>query len=752
MRALLPVAVALAILVPPAGPVSAEGAPPSLLVVKGDLSLAVLTDPAARLDAVGLLVRDGKIVGYLAEGETPPEGARVIDGGEAFILPGLVDACELTADARRDAPKAMTPDHLAIDGFDPYTREDAALSQGVTTMWLSPARNRLLSGVGAVVRTAGDDRVLAAAEGLRATLGREGLNPPAVFEPPTRPDPIEAPIRPSLPPPPSTRAAAAAMLRAAFREGGDARLLAAREGRLRVRLHASSAEEIRLAIAIARETKLSAVLEIASAKAAAEVVEELADAGFPVVLESGGPDARTLMRRAGPVALARPGASPLVLGSTVALHGGDRDALRAITIDAARVLGVHHRVGSLDVGKDADLLLVDGAPFAAEASIRTVLVGGEVVHERRATDGLLAIRAGRILTGDGGVIEDGVLVCRGGEILEVGRDVRLPPDAERRVWPGTVVAGFVDAWSHDGVPPGDLMSGVASAILPDEAVLKPLRERGVTGLVLVPRGTGTAGGVASVIGTSTRPDGGLDVVRARAGLLLNVYTTGDRAGRALAIRDLLDKVDGYVKAWADYEAAKAKAEESKDKPKAPKRDGRLEPFREAVAGSLPVLVRAERTPEVAEALAFAKRFPEADVVLIGATGAFQHVDAIGKADLPVLLAGLPRFDVRSRGSVDLPRELARGGLRIAIGSSGSTFDPVEYAAEAVRRGLSPRITLASLTSVAADALGVAAALGRVRPGLRADLVHLSADPGEPGCHVRHVVARGRIVYERKDSR
>ncbi|MBA2647463.1 MAG: amidohydrolase family protein, partial [Pyrinomonadaceae bacterium] len=57
------------------------------------------------------------------------------------------------------------------------------------------------------------------------------------------------------------------------------------------------------------------------------------------------------------------------------------DALAAVTIDAARILGVAARVGSLETGKDADLALFDGDPFEYTSHVTGVIVNGKVVSE-----------------------------------------------------------------------------------------------------------------------------------------------------------------------------------------------------------------------------------------------------------------------------------------------------------------------------------------------------------------------------------
>jgi len=61
----------------------------------------------------------------------------------------------------------------------------------------------------------------------------------------------------------------------------------------------------------------------------------------------------------------------------------EASALRAITIDAAKICRVDHRVGSLAVGKDADLVLYDGNPLEVSASVLATVIDGQVVWKRK---------------------------------------------------------------------------------------------------------------------------------------------------------------------------------------------------------------------------------------------------------------------------------------------------------------------------------------------------------------------------------
>ncbi len=61
-------------------------------------------------------------------------------------------------------------------------------------------------------------------------------------------------------------------------------------------------------------------------------------------------------------------------------EGMDEDeALKAITINAAHICGIDHRVGSLEEGKDADIVVINGDPLEIKSSIEEVYIQGEKV-------------------------------------------------------------------------------------------------------------------------------------------------------------------------------------------------------------------------------------------------------------------------------------------------------------------------------------------------------------------------------------
>ncbi|MGH9457610.1 MAG: amidohydrolase family protein [Thermoanaerobaculia bacterium] len=389
------------------------------------LSLAAATVAAEPLAIVGetvytmagepirngvVLVRDGAIE-RVGAGLAIPDGYRVLRA--RVVTPGLVDAHTVVGLAgflnqgddqdQIERSEAIQPELRAIDAYNPREALVAWLRGfGVTTIHTGHAPAALVSGQTMIAKTRGDsvdEAVIRPQAMIAVALGEAGLGEERK-SPGTRPKEI-------------------AMLRAALvkaqeyarkRDLAEAEKKPARDlglemlGRvlrkeMPLLVHADRARDILAALRVAEEFDVDVVLD--GAAESYLVLDQIREAGVPVILHptmarSYG-DAENLsfetaatLRRAGiPFALQSgfegyvPKTRVVLFEAALAAANGLRfeEALAAVTIDAARILGIDDRVGSIAPGKDADLALFDGDPFEYTTHVTHVVIDGELVSD-----------------------------------------------------------------------------------------------------------------------------------------------------------------------------------------------------------------------------------------------------------------------------------------------------------------------------------------------------------------------------------
>jgi imidazolonepropionase-like amidohydrolase len=557
------------------------------------------TVSGAAIDHGIIVIRDGRIVEVRA-GLEIPRGATVIEADNEVVIPGLLDAHTSVSEAGRDSDETIAPDVRAIDGYDFYAPNWKQLSGGVTAAYLSPGSKRLLSGRGAVVKTAGkspEARILAARLGLRITLGEQSKNPPPLYAPPI-PASADRPILPQKRQYPASRMGEFAALRRAGLQ----------ESPLVVQAH--NEDDIVKAVLFAEE--IGSKLVLLDAEEAPRVADLLVERKIPVLFNA----AYTPVRRdvsdasrpgleatgslEGAAALAKagvrfalippedPSLRDLLFLAAAAVRSGmsEKDALAAVTLSPAEILGVADRVGSIAKGRDADLVFLGAEPFAPGAAVRRVMINGEFVFERKDADvqtyravrdssgkgrEVLAVKGGRVLTVTQGVLPDGLLFLEGGKITYVGRGRPLPPGAKVIDATGlTVVPGFIDLGSHLGfhLDRTDLglrrprASGVpavttiapSSLIQLDDPVFRAVAAAGVTSIVLAPE----TSGVCSVIKLA----GGKAVV-VRDVAALKFTAAGGTAGYQ-ALKEQLAAGRKYHDDWEAYDRQKREPGSARD--------------------------------------------------------------------------------------------------------------------------------------------------------------------------------------------
>ncbi|HHW07314.1 MAG TPA: amidohydrolase [Clostridia bacterium] len=356
-----------------------------------------------------VLVREDKI---LAVGDriAIPDGTEVIDVRGQTIMPGLIDAhCHLgiyeeiyriEGNDANETSNPLTPELRAVDGINPFDRGfQDALAGGVTCVGVCPGSANVIGGACTAVKTFGsvvDHMIVKEITGMKVAFGE---NPKRVYG-----EQKKMPV---------TRMAVAAMLRQKLAQAraylqkkagaagtpvevdyGLEQLALVLQQEIPLRAHAHRADDIMTALRLAKEFQVPLVIEHCTEGHL--IVDELRAAGVPAVV---GP---SLTSRAKvelkertfktPSLLSQAGVKVAIctdhpevpvqylsLCAALAVREGmeEREALKAITVHAAEILGIEHRVGSLAPGKDADLIVVDGSILEVKSRVKMVLVNGK---------------------------------------------------------------------------------------------------------------------------------------------------------------------------------------------------------------------------------------------------------------------------------------------------------------------------------------------------------------------------------------
>ncbi|MUV36997.1 Dihydroorotase [Lentibacillus sp. JNUCC-1] len=358
-----------------------------------------------KFDNKVLLVEGGKFKDIVSP-EDVPGNAETIDASGKVITPGLIDVHTHLGVSEEGIGKdgsdfnetsdPVTPEVRAIDGINPLEQgfKDARAS-GITTVQVMPGSANVIGGEMVILKTAGtivDEMVVKAPSGMKAAMGE---NPKRVHG-----DKGKMPV---------TRMGVAAKLRQKLIEAqnyinkADAKRDLAMENLAKVirkeiplRVHAHRADDILTVLRIKREFDIDLTIEhCTEGHKIADYVKkhnvhvsvgptmstrskvELKDKGWTTIktlLDAGVPCSITTDH---PVV----GIEYLITSAVHAIRAGisEEQALKALTVDAARHLGVSDRVGSIEPGKDADFVIWSGNPFKLENTAEEVFIAGERV-------------------------------------------------------------------------------------------------------------------------------------------------------------------------------------------------------------------------------------------------------------------------------------------------------------------------------------------------------------------------------------
>lgn len=358
-------------------------------------------------------VQDGKIAAV-----TPGASG----GGDdvlsvAAVTPGMIDlSVRISGGTQSVEQSDETIAHLrALDGLDRFVEDwTRQAKNGVTCVMASTYDDAVIGGLSVALKTAGSEtlaeRVVAADVALRAALGQQ----PSQRNHPAFGRPTDFYSRR-----PTTRMGVEWVLRDRFFEAAYSRRDAARafpgsdvllsvlSGQRPIAIQTWSTQDIRTAIFWKEEMEREGFgrpkLILDAAAEAWKELELLARSGAAVVLPPYPAQGRTgegafmaldtaqrLFELGVPFALSAHNAlaasSQLALQPGYAMRGGlpFDAALKSVTIVPARMIGIEKRVGSIEVGKDADLVLWNGKPFEATSRVVGVLVDGRLILDPRA--------------------------------------------------------------------------------------------------------------------------------------------------------------------------------------------------------------------------------------------------------------------------------------------------------------------------------------------------------------------------------
>ncbi len=364
-------------------------------------------------------VKDGKIAAIGKFGSvpvSPAEGEQVLQVPQGIIMPGIIEAhCHMgiteekkgmEGDDCNETVNPITPYLRAIDAIHSMDAAfDDAVRAGITAAMIGPGSSNVVGGQFALLKTKGrrvDDLIVKAPAAMKVAFGE---NPKVNYSGQNKS--------------PSTRMAIAGMLRKELSEAVDYRnrkrnaekkgeyfqedftkecWLPVLDGEIPLKAHVHRVDDIFTAIRIAKEFHLTMTLDHCSEGHL--IAEELAQEGFPAIV---GPDLTSrnkievqnmdfktagILNRAGvmtAITTDHPVSQiqylPICAGLAVKAGLALEEGYKAITLYPAIICGVQDRLGSLEVGKDADIAIFDGNPMEIFTKTLYTIIDGKIVYD-----------------------------------------------------------------------------------------------------------------------------------------------------------------------------------------------------------------------------------------------------------------------------------------------------------------------------------------------------------------------------------
>ena len=815
---------------PPANPYASTYQPlPARTTVIRNATILTAAGPA--IERGSILLQNGKVTAVGATVNAPAD-ATVIDGTGKWVTPGVIDThshigvysapgIESLADGNEmTSPNTaeVSTEH-AIWPQDPQF--DLALAGGVTTMHILPGSANLFGGRSVTVknvpaRTADQMKFPGAPYGLKMACGE---NPMRVYG--------------GRNTQPSTRMGNAAGYRKAWQSAVEYRdrvrawkaggsdpakrpdrnlqletLTGVLDGEIRVQNHCYRADEMATMIDIAKEFNY----KIASFHHAVEAykVRDLLAAndicgsmwadwwGFKLEAYDGITQNIALVHEAGGCAIVhsdsadgiqrlnQEAAKAIRAGAEAGIKIDRADAVKWISLNPAKALGIEKLTGSLEPGKNADVVVWSGDPFSVYAHAERVFIDGAQVFDRSqpstprsdfqlgqvlpappaATKGsdrgqtgvrpgsdpsltpvaptggpAVAITNARIHPVSGPVIERGTIVIRGGRIAAVGANAAAPAGARvidaagKSVTPGLIdsgvqiglveipLAGQGSADETTTDPRVSAAFNVIDAFNANSAVIPVTRVEGVTRALVSSGGTGNVfTGQAAVLDFSGAHVPA-SVTRGPAAITAVLGEPGASVAGGSRSTAML-RMREILQDAQDYGSNRLAFTTAQRREYSRSRLD-LDALQPVLKGQIPLAVQANRASDLLAAIRLANEF-KIRLVLVGASEGWMVADQLVAASVPVVvkpLTNIPTFESIG-ATLENAARLARAGVHVAIASfdTQNSRNIRQEAGNAIAHGMERAAALEAVTLAPARIWGVADRIGSIEPGKEADLV------------------------------
>ncbi|MFO0826255.1 MAG: amidohydrolase family protein [Gemmataceae bacterium] len=473
------------------------------------------------------------------------------------------------------------------------------------------------------------------------------------------------------------------------------------------------------------------------------------------------------------------------------------EALHTITLNAAKQLGLEKRLGTVEVGKDADLAIFNGHPLNSFARCEMTLIEGEVYfqHADKFTPSAVAkaepakpaakfeaipelpksiyvLRGGTIHQPGkpafvGTVVVDSASgkitqLARAGEKVTAAAGAREVDCTGLHLFPGMIEPGTVLGLieidsaretndSHDG---GDFQPDLRASvgINPDSELIPVTRSNGVTTVLTRPTGSliPGQGSLLNLAGWVPREMVVIDPVALHIeyptepqprGFSPTVAFNEETAQAKLRREEKLTKLKELFETARRYDAAKKAGLPLPTNP-------RMESLLPYVRGEKPVIFTANRLREIAGSLKLADEL-KVKPIISGGIEAWKLAPELKRRDVPVILGPVMSLPQATGEKYDAPyaaaAKLHQAGVRFCIRSfeASNTRNLPYEAAMAVAFGLPLEEALKAVTLYPAEILGVADKLGTIDVGKRGNLVIANGDILQASTQVLAVFIEGR---------